>query len=71
VAREIIGNDEDVACRIIRFNVGKQADVVRRVARGGTASQFLAIAHPQRSVHPGFLGSTTVIQQRLDAVTRG
>jgi len=71
VAREIIGNNENVTCRILRFNVGKPRDVVLGVARGRTARQFLAIAHAQRSVHPGLLGAATVIQRRFDAVTRG
>ncbi len=35
VAREIIDNNENVAGRILRFNVGQQCDVVLRVARGG------------------------------------
>jgi len=68
VAAQVIGNNENVAGRILRFNVGQQGDVVLRVARGGTAGQFLAIAHTQRPIHPGFLRSATVVQQRLDTM---
>jgi hypothetical protein len=61
MAGEVVGDHEDVACRIVGFDVGKQGDVVRRVARSSTPGQFLAIAHAQRSIHPGFLRPTTVI----------
>jgi hypothetical protein len=37
VAREMIGNHENIAGRILRFNVGQQGDIVLRVARGGTS----------------------------------
>ncbi len=36
VAGEVVGDDEDVAGRIVGFDVPKQSNVVRRVARGGT-----------------------------------
>ena len=68
---QIIGNHKNVACRVIGFDVGKQGNIVLRVARGGTASQLLAIAHPQRSIHPGFLRSTAVIQLCFDPMACG
>ena len=68
---QIIGNHENVACRVIGFDVGKQGNVVRRVARGGTAGQLLAITHTQRSIHPGFLRTATVIQRCFDAMPIG
>ncbi len=71
VATQIISDHEDVAGWIVGFDVGKQRDVVRRVARGGTSGQLLAIAHAQRAIHPGFLGAAAVIQQRFDAVPTG
>jgi hypothetical protein len=71
VAGEVVGDDEDIARRIVGFDVGKQSNVVRRVARGGTPGQFFAIAHAQRSIDPGFLGTTTVIQRRFDAMPIG
>ncbi len=71
VAGEVVGDDEEVARRIVGFDVPKQSNVVRRVARGGTLGQFLAIAHPQRSIDPGFLGAATVIQRRFDAMPIG
>ena len=71
MAGEVVGDDEDVARRIGGFDVGKQRDVVRRVARGGAAGQFLAIAHTQRSIDPGVLGTATVIQRCFDAMSSG
>jgi len=32
MAAEIIGDDEDVACRVVSFNVLKESDIVRGVA---------------------------------------
>jgi hypothetical protein len=37
--------DEDVTCRIVGFDSSQQANVVRRVARGGVLRQLLAITH--------------------------
>lgn len=71
MAGEVVGDHEDVANRIIDFNVSEQSDVVRRVARSGTPGQLLAIAHAQRSIHPGFLRAAAVIQRRFDAVPTG
>jgi len=68
VTGEVVGDDEDVTRCIVSFNVRKERDVVRRVARSGTAGQLLAIAHAQRSIHPGFLRATAVIERRFDAV---
>ncbi len=69
MAGEIVGDNEDVARRIVGFDVRKPRDIVRRVARGGTPGQFLAITHTQRSIHPGFLRTATVIQRRFDAMS--
>ena len=71
VAGKVVSDHEDVACRIVGFDVGKQRDVVRRVARGGTSGELLAIAHAQRAIDPGFLRAATVIQRRFDAVATG
>ncbi len=71
MAAEIISNNEDISGRIVGFDVGQQADVAFRVARSRTASQFFAIAHPQRSIDPGLLRPTTVIHGRFDAVSIG
>jgi hypothetical protein len=68
VTAEIIGDHEDVAHRIVDFNVSKQSDVVRRVARSSTPGQLLAIAHTQRSIHPGLLRPAAVIERRFDTV---
>src|SRR6266702_2645957 len=65
---EIIGDDEDLAQRIVGFNVGERGNVAFRVARSRASGQFLPITYPQRSIHPGFLGSALVVQQRFDAM---
>ncbi len=71
MAGEVIGDDEDVARGVVGFDIGEQGDVVRQVARGGTPGQFLAVAHAQRPIHPGFLRAATVIEWRFDAVPIG
>ena len=43
---EVIGDDEDVAGRIISFDIGQRSNVALGIARGRTAGQHLAIAHP-------------------------
>src|SRR5260370_40578258 len=62
---------ETVIYSIVSFDVSEQGPIVRRVARGGALGQFLAIAHAQRSIDPGFLGAATVIHERFDAVPSG
>ncbi len=71
MAAEIISDHEDVARRIVGFDILKESDVVRRVARGSAASQFLAVPDAQGPIDPGFLGSPTVVQGSLDAVPAG
>jgi hypothetical protein len=71
VAGKVVVDDEDVARRIVGFDVSEQYDVVRRVARSGALGQLLAIAHAQRSIDPGFFGAAAVIQGRFDAVSIG
>ena len=71
MAAEIIRDNEDVTRWIVGFDVLKECDVVRRVARSGTASEFLAIPDSQGSIDPGFLGIATVVQGRFDAVPGG
>jgi hypothetical protein len=71
VAGKVVSDHEDVACRIVGLDVGKQSDVVGGVARGGTSGHLLAIAHAQCAIDPGFFGATTVIQRRFDAVPTG
>src|SRR5215831_2535346 len=52
VAGEIVSDDVNVPVGIVGFDVLKQSDVVRRVARSSASRQFLAITHAQCSVHP-------------------
>ena len=69
MAAEIVGDDEDISSRIVGFDVGERSDVALGIARGCTARQYLAIAHPQCSIDPGFLGSAPVVHRSLDAVS--
>ena len=71
VARQVVGDNVDIATRVIRLDILQESDVVCRVARSGTSGQLLAIAHPQCPVDPGFLRSPAVIQRRFDAVSSG
>src|SRR5258708_17642934 len=71
VAGEVVGDNENVAHRIVSFDAFEESNIVRRVARSGASSQFLAIAHAQCSVDPGFLRAATVIQRRFDAMPIG
>jgi len=71
MAAEIIGDQEDIADRVVRFDVLQQSDVVRRVARGCTPGQLLAITHTQGSIDPSFFGATAVIERRFDAMPIG
>lgn len=68
---EIIGDDEDIAGRIVGFDILEQSDVVGRVTRSGTPGQFLTVTHAQGSIHPGFFGATAVIQWRFDTMAVG
>ena len=71
VTAQIVSDDKDIPSWIVGFNVGERGNVALGIARGRTARQFLAIAHTQRPIHPGFLRSATVIQQRFDPMSRG
>jgi hypothetical protein len=66
---EIIADDEDITRGIVGFNVGEQSDVALGVARSRAASEFLAIAYPERPIDPGLLGSPPIVHRRFDAVT--
>jgi hypothetical protein len=68
---EIVGDDEEVAFGIVGFDIGQKRDVAFRVARSGAARQFFPIAHTQRSIHPGLLRVTSVVQRRFDAMSIG
>ena len=68
---EVVGDDEDVTCHIVGFDVGQQRDVVRRVTRASAVGQLLVIAHAQCSIDPGLLRAATAIHERFDAVSIG
>lgn len=46
MAAEIVGDDEEIPGRIVRFDVGKQLDVIPGITRGSTPGQLLAISYP-------------------------
>jgi hypothetical protein len=71
VAAQIIGDDEDIPAGIVRFDGFEQFNVAFGVTRGGTSGDFLAIAHPERPIHPGFFRPPTIIERRFDAVPIG
>ena len=50
MAGEIVGDNKDVARRVIGFDIGQEGDVVRGVTRSGTSGQFLAITYAQCSI---------------------
>ncbi len=68
MSRKGVGDQEDVACWIVGFDISQQADVVGRIARSGTPGHLLAIAHAQRSIDPGLLRPATVVQHGFDAM---
>jgi hypothetical protein len=71
VATEIVRDDENIPFGIVGFDLFEEFNVVPGIARGRTTRDLLAIAYPQRSVHPGFLRSSTVVQWCFDTVPRG
>lgn len=68
---EIVCDDEDVAGRIVGFDVLEQLNVVLGIARSRTARDLLAIADPQRPINPHLVITTAVLQRRLDAMAIG
>ncbi len=70
MAGQIIGNHKDVSCRVVGFDVGKERNIALGVARGRAAGQLLAIAHTQRSIDPSLFRPSTILQRRLDSVSR-
>ncbi|EFH88887.1 hypothetical protein Krac_10393 [Ktedonobacter racemifer DSM 44963] len=68
VTGEIVRDDKDVPCRIIRLDVFEQLNVVLGITRSRTARDLLAIADPQRSIDPHLVIPTTVFQGSFDAV---
>lgn len=68
VTTEIVADDEDVAVRVVGFDVGQQSHIALRIARSRTARQLLAIPHPQGSVDPRLLRPAAIIHLRFDAM---
>lgn len=55
---QIIGDHEDITGRIVGFDVGKQSDVVGRVARSSTSGGSLP-SRTRSAIHPGLLRPAT------------
>jgi hypothetical protein len=71
VTAQIVGDDVDIPAWIVRFDVFEQFNVAFGVTRGGASGDFLAIAHPERPIHPGFFRPPTIIERRFDTVPIG
>ncbi|GHO66781.1 hypothetical protein KSC_056730 [Ktedonobacter sp. SOSP1-52] len=61
MATQIIGDNEDVASRIVRFDLFEEFNVVLGIARRRTFDHFFAIADAERSIDPHLLVATTVL----------
>ena len=57
---QIVGDDENVPCGIVGFDVFEQLDVILGIARSRTAGKLLAIADSQGPVDPHLLFPTAV-----------
>ena len=68
---QVVGDNEDIARRIVRLDVLEEFNGVLGIARSRTASDLLAVTYPQRPVHPGFFRPSFVIERRFDAVAVG
>jgi hypothetical protein len=71
MAAQIVGDDENIASRVVGLNVLEQFNIVLGIARSGTVRDFLAITHPQRPIDPYLVVTTTVLQRSLDAMSIG
>lgn len=71
MTREIVGDNEDIPLRIIRFDLFEQLNVAFGVARGSTTGDLLAVTYPQRPVHPGFFRSPAIIERCFNPVSIG
>lgn len=68
MAAQVVGDDEDVAHRVVGFDVLEEPNVVLGVTRRSTSGELLAIADAQRPVDPDLVVPATVFQWRLDAM---
>jgi hypothetical protein len=71
VTAQVVGDDEDVARRIIGFDLFEQLNVVLGIARSRAPRDLFAIADTQRSIDPDLLLTTTVFQRGFDAMAVG
>lgn len=68
---EIVCDDENVARRIVRFDVLEELDVVLGIACSGTSGNLLAVADAERPVDPHLVVPATVLQRGLDTMASG
>ena len=65
---QIVGDNENVAGRIVSFNVLEELNVVLGITRSRTARDLFAIADAQRSIDPHLVIPATVLQRSLDTM---
>jgi hypothetical protein len=71
VAGQVVADHVQVACRVGPLHRPQQALPAGGVARGGGERALLAVADPQRAIHPHPLLAAAVLQGRLDPVPIG
>jgi hypothetical protein len=71
VAAQVVCDKEDLAYRIVCFNIFEQLDIILGITRSRTARDLPAIADPQRSIDPYLVIPTTVLQRGFDAMAIG
>jgi hypothetical protein len=69
VTAQVVGDNENIARRIVSFDVFEELNVVLGVARRGTPRDLFAIAYPQCAIDPDLLVTTTVLKRGFDAMT--
>ncbi len=69
MARKVVDDQVKVAGWVRFSNRFEQSQVAFGVARGGGERESLAVSPPQRAVDRNFLGTSAILQGRLDAVS--
>ena len=68
VAGEVVGDEVDLSGGIGLLDRLEQSELALGVSGGSGERQRLAVFDPQSTVDPNLLGTTTVLQRRLDAM---
>lgn len=66
---QVVGDDEEIAFRIVSLDVLEEFNAILGVMRRGTSGDLLAIADAQRSIDPRLVIPATVLQRSLDPMT--